>query len=202
MKKYIIFAVALLMMSACDKVDLKETIYQDDSDYPGLAVYSELGYNTFGAYLNNQVFSIPRYGSNRPFYLVADREGLSLNLYGEYAGHELNMTFNIPLDSTFILNDYHDLLALDGQRFNIDTTSTNCTLLMDGYYTPTIESIYSGWIRFEKIQQVIVDKEDEEVIVAGKFQFRAFTPDGTRLDVVGGRFDLGVDETNFVNFRQ
>ena len=73
---------------------------------------------------------------------------------------------------------------------------------MEGPYAPNIESIYSGYIRFEKVQQVIVDKTDAEVVVSGKFQFRAFTSDGTRIDVTGGRFDLGVDNANFVNFRR
>lgn len=202
MKKYILFAAALLIMCACDKADFKETIYEEDPNYPGLASYSELGYNTFGAYLNNQAFSIPRYGSNRPFYLVADREGLSMTLYGQCGSYELSMTFDIPLESSFVLNDYHDLLSLDKQRFDIGTTDDNCTILIEGNQAPVIDSIYSGWISFEKIHQVIVDKKDEEVIVAGKFQFRAFTPEGTRIDVVGGRFDLGVNETNFVNFRR
>ena len=73
---------------------------------------------------------------------------------------------------------------------------------MEGYNAPDIESIYSGYIKFEKVQQVLVDKTDAEVVVSGKFQVRAFTHDGTRIDVTGGRFDLGVDNANFVNFRQ
>ena len=200
MKKYIIIAMALLAMTACSKSDFKETQYIDDPDFSGLPIYSEMGYNTFGAYINEQVFYFNR--SNRPFYLVADRENLTMTLYGWHNGNNLNMVFTLPIDSTYHLEDYHSLLALDGKNFTIDLVPTSCNVRMEGPYAPNIESIYSGYIRFEKVQQVIVDKTDAEVVVSGKFQFRAFTPDGTRIDVTGGRFDLGVDNANFVNFRR
>ena len=201
MKKLIIIAVALIAMTACSKSDLKQIQYIEDPDYPGLPAYSEMGYNTFGAYINEQVFTVSYYGSNRPFYLVADRECLTMTLYGWRDGTDLNMIFTLPIDSTYHLEDYHSLLALDGKTFTIDTTPTSCNVTMEGYYAPNIESIYSGYIKFEKVQQVLVDKTDAEVVVSGKFQFRAFTPNGTRIDVTGGRFDLGVDHSNFVNFR-
>ena len=112
------------------------------------------------------------------------------------------MIFTLPIDTTYHLEDYHSLLALDGKTFTIDTTSTSCNVKFEGYYAPEIESIYSGYIKFEKVQQVLVDKTDAEVVVSGTFQFRAFTYLGTRIDVTGGRFDLGVDNANFVNFRR
>ena len=200
MKKLIIIAAALLAMTACSKSDFKETQYISDPDFPGLPIYSEMGYNTFGAYIDEQVFYSNR--SNRPFYLVADRENLTMTLYGWHNGNNLNMVFTFPIDSTYHLEDYHSLLALDGKNFTIDMVPTSCNVKIEGPYAPNIESIYSGYIRFEKVQQVIVDKTDAEVVISGKFQFRAFTSDGTRIDVTGGRFDLGVDNANFVNFRR
>ena len=200
MKKYIIIAMALIAMTACSKSDFKEIQYISDPDFPGLPIYSEMGYNTFGAYINEKVFYSN--WSERPFYLVADRESLTMTLYGWNDNNNLNMVFTLPIDSSYHLEDYHSLLALDGKKFEIDTTPTSCNVKFEGYYSPEIESIYSGYIKFEKVQQVIVDKTDAEVVVSGKFQFRAFTPDGTRIDVTGGRFDLGVDNANFVNFRR
>ncbi|MBQ8957690.1 MAG: hypothetical protein IJ057_04230 [Bacteroidales bacterium] len=202
MKKHLILAAALLIMAACSKSDLKETQYIEDPDYPGLPIYSDMGYNTYGAYMNDQVYQTStNYGSNRKFYLVADREGLSMTFYGWLDGHNLSMVFDLPIDTTFAMDDYHDLLKLDGMSFAIDTTGTTCRVKMEGTNAPEIASIYSGKITFDHVRQVVVDKEDKEIIVSGKFQFRAFTTDGARLDVTGGRFDLGVDNTNFVNFR-
>lgn len=201
MKKLIIIAAALLAMTACSKSDFKETQYISDPDFPGLPIYSEMGYNTFGAYIDEDVFSVSSYGSTRPFYLVADRECLTMTLYGSCEGTSLNMVFTLPIDTTYHLEDYHSLLALDGKSFTIDTTSTSCNVMLEGLYAPYIESIYSGHISFDKVQQVVVDKTDTEVVVSGKFQFRAITPLGTHVDVTGGRFDLGVDNANFVNFR-
>lgn len=201
MKKHIIILLAALFaITSCDKSDLKEIQYIDDPDYPGLPIYSDLGYNTFGAYFNQKVFTI--HSSNRPFYMVADHDGLSMTLYGQLDSSPLTLTFNVPLDTTFILEDYHDLLALDGSSFAIDTLPTACTIMLEGSYAPTFVSIYSGKITFDDIRQVVVDKDDAEVIVAGKFQFRAIKENGTYLDVVGGRFDLGIDDSNFVNFRR
>ena len=200
MKKYIIILLAVLATTACSKSDFKETQYIPDPDYPGLPVYSAMGYNTFGAYINQNVFYCNQNG--RPFYLVADRDNLTMTLYGWHNGNNLNMVFTFPIDSTYHLEDYHSLLALDGKNFTIDMVPTSCNVRMEGPYAPNIESIYSGYIKFEKVQQVIVDKTDAEVVVSGKFQFRAFTSDGTRIDVTGGRFDLGVDNAKFVNFRK
>ena len=201
MKKYIFILSMMLAVTACSKSDFKETQYIDDPNYPGLPIYSEMGYNTFGAYIDEQTFTVS-YGSDRPFYLVADRESLTLTLYGWRNYKDLNLVFTLPIDSTYHLEDYHSLLALDGKSFTIDTTPTSCNVRFEGYYAPEIESIYSGYIKFEKAQQVIVDKTDAEVVASGKFQFRALTHDGTRIDVTGGRFDLGVDNANFVNFRR
>jgi len=200
MKKYLIIAVALIVMNACSKSDFKETQYIADPDFPGLPIYSEMGYNTFGAYINQNVFYCNQ--NDRPFYLVADRDNLTMTLYGWCNNDNFNMVFTLPIDTTYHLEDYHSLLALDGKSFTIDTVPTSCIVKMEGRYAPEIESIYSGYIKFEKVQQVLVDKADAEVVVSGKFQFRAFTPDGTRIDVTGGRFDLGVDNANFVNFRR
>ena len=201
MKKYIFILSVMLAATACSKSDFKQTQYIDDPDYPGLPIYSEMGYNTFGAYINEQVFNVS-YEHGRPFYLVADREKLTMTFYGQDYRNNLNMIFTLPIDSTYHLEDYHSLLTLDGKTFTIDTIPTSCNIKMEGSYAPNIESIYSGYIKFEKVQQVIVDKQDAEVVVSGKFQFRAFTHDGTRIDVTGGRFDLGVDNANFVNFRR
>lgn len=202
MKRYIIILAAVLAMTACSKSDFKQTQYIDDPNYPGLPIYSEMGYNTFGAYIDEKVFSVSSYGSYRPFYLVADRECLTMTLCGNYEGTDLNMVFTLPIDTTYHLEDYHSLLALDGKTFTIDTIPTSCIVTMEGLYAPLIASIYSGYIKFEKVQQLFVDKTDTEVIVSGKFQFRAFTPLGLRFDVTGGRFDFGVDNANFVNFRR
>ena len=187
-------------MTACSKSDFKQIQYIEDPDYPGLPVYSEMGYNTYGAYINNKVFN-PAW-TDRPFYLIADRENMTMTLNGSVEHNGFNIIFTLPIDTTYHLEDYHSLLALNGKSFTIDTTPTSCNVKMEGYNAPDIESIYSGYIKFEKVQQVLVDKTDAEVVVSGKFQFRAFTHDGTRIDVTGGRFDLGVDNANFVNFRQ
>lgn len=203
MKKHLIIAATLLVMTACSKSDLKETQYIEDPDYPGLPIYSDMGYNTYGAYINEQVYQVSTsYGSNRKFYLVADREGLSMTYYGWCNGRDLSMVFTLPIDTTYALGDYHDLRYLDGMSFAIDTTDTSCRIKMEGQYAPELASIYSGRISFDHVRQVVVDKEDKELIVSGKFQFRALTPEGERIDVTGGRFDLGVDNTNFVNFRR
>lgn len=192
----------LAILASCDVTNLKETEYIDDTNYPGLPIYSDMGYNTFGTYINNETFHISTKNSDRPFYLVADHEGLILSLYGYYQNQPLTMTFSIPLDPDFRMEDYHDLIQLHGETYVIDTMTTTCRVELQGENAPSFVSIYSGRFSFDNIRQVVVDKEDAEVIVAGKFQFRAVKPEGSYLDVVGGRFDLGVDHSNFVNFRR
>ena len=201
MKRYILILIAALALTACSKSDFKDIQYIEDPDYPGLPIYSEMGYNTFGAYINQKAFTYTS-SANRPFYLVTDREKLVMTLYGWYNYNDnFNIEFTLPIDSTYHLTDFHSLDILDGKTFEIDTTSTSCNVKFTGSHAPVIESIYSGHITFEKVQPVIVDKTEMELVVAGKFQFRAFTHEGTRIDVSGGRFDLGLDNSNFVNYR-
>lgn len=127
MKKYIIIAAALIAMTACSKSDFKETQYISDPDYPGLPIYSEMGYNSFGAYINEQTFTVS-YEYNRPFYLVADRDNLTLTLYGWSNYKNLNLVFTLPVDTSYHLEDYHSLIELDRKLFTIDTTSTSCNV--------------------------------------------------------------------------
>ena len=203
-KQLLIFAIALTLLNACTKSVLKETIFEEDPDYPGLPVHSNMGYNTFGAYFNDKVFSIETYGSDRPFYIVADREGLDISLSGNLQGQggHVNLTFNLPVDENCTIGTYHDLSFLDSLTFSIDTIPFTCQIEITGDTATEIQSVYGGHVSFDAVKQVIVDKENAELVLSGKFQFRVFTTNGTRLDVTGGRFDLGVDATNFVNFRQ
>ena len=58
--KLVYVAILFLIITAsCEKLEdfsLSGTIFIEDPYYPGLPIYSEWGYNTFGAYIDRKPF--------------------------------------------------------------------------------------------------------------------------------------------------
>ena len=59
----VIMIAVSAMVASCSSADfeLSKTVFVEDVDYPGLPIYSEWGYNTFGAYIDRSVFTSNSY---------------------------------------------------------------------------------------------------------------------------------------------
>ena len=86
-----------------DDADLHRTIFIRDKNYPDLPQYSEWGYNTFGAYINDEVFVSGDYYWD-PASVSPAETSMILSFHGEKRSKEKDttdmiMNFSIPRNS-------------------------------------------------------------------------------------------------------
>jgi hypothetical protein len=193
MNKSIYFLLVLLAVISCrTETELKKTVFIEDKDNPGLPVYSEWGYNTFGAYYDRAPFISKQFIPSKVimsddttrFQLIGSREG------GTY-------TFNENTIISFALPDikpaaYQDLVALDKKRIDLKATKVSVLLDYDNYPLEVIE----GFLEFSRAQTLVVDKKYYEVILSGYFEIKAIIH-GQPVTISNGRFDVGVGDDNF-----
>ena len=99
---------------------------------------------------------------------------------------------------------YEDLLSLDYLSFDLSDT-TSCKVTMEkneeegeGGEGLSVEKA-SGFITFNKVQRLLVDKEMVEIIMAGEFELQLIMNDKPSK-FTDGRFDIGVGNYNFFRF--
>ena len=206
MKKHIILftALSLLVLLGCEKaeIDLRDSVMIYDDDCPGLPIYSEYGYNTFGAYFDRGEF-ISNW-SDVPGKILVQDGNTSFILTGYLRNPERK---KISVSFTFLnmeFDKYEDLLSLDNLSFDLsDTTSCRVTVEKNEEEGEGGEDLYvekaSRFITFKKAQRLIVDKEMVEIILAGEFELQVIMNDKPSK-FTDGRFDIGVGKYNFFRF--
>lgn len=216
---FMLIIVILAAATACDtKFDyhLSRSIFIPDQDNPGLPIYSEKGYNSFGVYWGLKPFTsqsneessqvivrgdschINFYGlADSSTRMVATRTSDSdihqagLFYYGEtgYAAHTL--TFTIP---DFKPNAFGDLLSLNNKKYNLK--EDKCVVsLMAGSDSLHVE-ILEGEFYIKKAQNLYVDNVLTRVVLSGTFSFKALLND-MPTSFLNGRFDMGYGDENF-----
>ena len=196
----ILFLSVLLLCASCSKEnELKDSVMIYDEEYPELPVYSEWGYNTFGAYYDRQVF-ISNYETvpakvivtNNEMSFLLDGQNGSYYDYNDYA--EMSLTFKIP---GFTPEKYSDLLVLNDTIFDLTNPAYELIVSIDTMtYTA---DILSGEFNFKRAQNLLVDTKQTEVILSGYFEFKALVG-GKPVTVSNGRFDVGICTDNFYNY--
>jgi len=192
----VIFILIICIAYGCKKNDFKTYVWIYDSDYPELPVYSEMGYNTFGAYYDKLVFI-----SNEelaPAKVIATNNFTSFELFGHYGAiynygdyNTMAMKFRIPVNQP---KEYSDLISLNGAVIDLKDTLSQVTIIKDT--SEYIADILSGELTFKKAQFLIVDKKPIEVILSGYLNFNALINNDS-ISVREGRFDVGVGPENF-----
>ena len=198
MKRHIIlFSIGIsLLFGACTSdYELDRPVFIDDEIYPGLPAYTEWGYNSFGVYIDRRPFTSSNW--DLPVKVIAKDRTLQFQLRGNMSYYSMNsyswnaLTFFIKGLS---MEDYKDLLYLHEQTF--DLTSDNCqvTLERDGmtYELP----ILSGALNFKRAQHLYIDKQSQQVILSGTFNFKTIIEEEP-ITASEGRFDLGIGDDNF-----
>ena len=188
----------LLLLSACSQSDLERSIFLPDPEHPELPGYSEWGYNTFGAFFDQQPFISNN--AERPIEVVEEDGNVSFRFTGQrgvsrYASDE---AFSIQ----FVLTGphverYDDLVALHNSSWDLASEATE-VIVGEGSSRDTLE-VLSGMLSFRRAQYLLVDQEPEQVILSGVFEFRAVN-DGVSVTVSNGRFDVGIADHNFFTY--
>jgi hypothetical protein len=184
-----------LLSTSCKKDEefmLTESIFIDDPYYPGLPIYSEWGYNTFGAYIDRTPFVST--SSELPVKIYVNSDTLHFILRGKMNGQVAVLTFSIK---GYAPTDYFGLTALDSTVINLKDPGRSATLKTGNITTQL--NIIEGEIFFKRVQRLYLDEEPTRTIMSGYFQLKTFL-DGEPTAISNGRFDLGVGYGNFFNF--
>lgn len=200
MKKQIfIFSIAILIFWGCSKEnELKKSVFIYDTEFTDLPAYSEWGYNTFGAYYDRLAFV-----SNNaivPAKVIVSEGSMSFVLGGQlqagnqYYGsdsQEMSITFIMP---GFTPQQYNELIVLNDTTLDLKNPEYQVHVSVDTMnYTA---SMISGELNFKRAQNLLVDKNQIEVILSGYFEFKAII-NGKPITVSDGRFDVGISPDNF-----
>jgi hypothetical protein len=171
--------------------DLHRSIFVHDKQYPDLPQYSEWGYNTFGAYINDEVFVSSDYYWDPASILPGDT-AMILSLHGEKRSKDKDTT---EMVLSFIISrnsprDSQYLLSLNDLVIDLKTSSSQVLVMSDSTMYPVI--INSGELHFIRVQNLIVDNNPLETILSGTFEFQGMM-NGNPVSVTLGRFDVGVN---------
>ena len=196
MKKYIIFPIFILLTSSlfvsCSDGDfyLQQSIFIEDPLNPGLPIYSEWGYNTFGVLVNRQPFTSTH--NQMPAQIVVYPDTLNLIFTGVRGRTTAVLTFSFI---GYAPRTYNELIMLDGKTIDLtDRTKSLVTFSSGG--PPTELFPFNGEFTFNRVQNLYVDNELDKAIISGRFRFQTrYRHEYITFD--RGRFDFAMGFDNF-----
>ncbi len=195
MKNILYLSLILIVLSACKKQDeyiLSQSVFIEDPYNPGLPIYSEWGYNTFGAYYDRAPFR-----SNNdivPAKVFVNNDTLHFLLQGSYQYGNMSLKFSFKGYSP--QNEY-ELTMLNNVVINLKDTSSKVSMRIGGAIY--ILNIIEGELHFRKAQKLFVDNELYKTILCGTFRLKTFV-NNEPVSIYNGRFDVGIGYENFFNY--
>ncbi|RNC65199.1 hypothetical protein [Proteiniphilum sp. X52] len=197
--KYIRFFSLILLAVAggCSRgfdYRISNSVFIEDTDNPGLPVYSEKGYNSFGVYWGLSLWTTQL--PHDPSKVVIDNDSCHIHLSGSVGSnlHTLVISFPEYTPATFA-----ELLSLNGKDFDLPGQECAISLLYGN--RPMNLKILSGSFTVKRAQKMFIDKELESVVLSGTFSFKA-TIDGVAETFSNGRFDMRFGNENFYYLRK
>lgn len=200
MKTYIvtviIFCSSVVLLGGCssemDSYTLQKSIFIEDVENPGLPVYSEWGYNTFGTYIDRVPFTSAN--DVLPVKIVVNSDTLNILLKGTINENLTSLKFSFI---GYPLADYPDLKSLNDSV--LDMKGNKCIVVLTRYGVPEKLKIIEGKLHIKRVQDLYVDREYTKSIISGTFNFKTFFS-GEPVAISNGRFDFGIGYDNFYNF--
>lgn len=189
----IIFCVIILAFAGCSKSDeirdsyFKQSTFIEDPGNPGLPIYSELGYNTFGAYFDREKFISN--DNDVPLKVIVTNDTTTLIFKGTKNSSDMTLKIGIPDN---LPDTYDDLLVYNDTI--IDLTACKITTIINGQTSS--QQVIDGKFEIRKAQKLFVDDSQIEVVLAGVFEFQVLINDEP-IAISNGRFDIGVGYSNF-----
>jgi len=183
--------ISCLLITSCSSSDfeLSKSVFIEDYDFPGLPVYSEWGYNTFGMYIDRRSFI--SYGDVYPAKIIVNPDTFNLTFNGLYNNIPASLRISIK---GYVPTDYPELVELNDSTLDLKASNCIVTLKQGGYTTKM--NIIQGNIKFKRVQNLYVDKEFAKTILSGTIEFKTFL-NNEPVAITNGRFDLGIGYENF-----
>lgn len=195
--KILILTISLfLVVTACEKMDdfyLSGSVFIEDPYYPGLPIYSEWGYNTFGAYIDREPFVSTR--DVMPMKVIVNSNTIHMIFKGRLGASNADLTISF---TGFSPATSYDLTSLDATIIDLKESGRSVTLKLD-HEAPIALEIIEGELEINRVQRLYVDEELSRTIMSGYFQFKTFL-DNEPVAISQGRFDLGIGYENFYNY--
>jgi len=202
MIKYLSFLIAIVFLyCGCKKeTELKKTVFVSDPENSNLPLYSEWGYNTFGAYYDraafvsndNEVAAKVMVTQNKTSFVLTGQKGSGSYYYN--ASNKMSITFRL---SGFLPEDYRHLVTLNDTTLDLKNPGYSVVITED-----TIDyqaAILNGTLQIKRAQNLFVDTKQVEVILSGYFEFQALLKNKP-VTISDGRFDVGIGSDNFYRY--
>ena len=194
--KIIYPAILLLLITpSCEKMEdisLSGTVFIEDPYAPGLPIYSEWGYNTFGAYIDRKPFIST--SDDLPVKVIVNADTVNFIFRGMMGSEKVDLKFSIK---GFSPQTYYDLTDLDNETFNLKDSGRAVTLKIGNETTKL--NLIEGELIIKRSQRLYVDEELSRTIMSGYFSIKTFLNDEP-ISISLGRFDLGIGYENFYNY--
>ncbi|WP_320053230.1 hypothetical protein [uncultured Acetobacteroides sp.] len=200
MKKLLYLLALAVALGACHREsDLKKSIFIPDADDSRLPAYSEWGYNTFGAHIddNASIYNddVLIYNDDfTPLTIAANGSYTEFkfngSMYDDYRHNEDPVTL-IFRSTSIRPTTAEELIKQNGQIYQLNTSDFEVYLNSGGI--PTKLTSVRGTLTFQRIQRVLVDKKYTEMILSGYFDLSG-SANGNTISITDGRFDIGVKD--------
>lgn len=189
----VIFTLILVVTAGCSRTfeyRISDYVFIEDAENPGLPIYSEKGYNSFGVYWGLTPW---RTGSEHdPSKIVVKDDSCHIHLSGSIDGE---MPYTLVLSfPDYIPDSFTDLLSLNGKSFDLPATECVVSLLLGNSRRDL--KIVEGEFKIKRAQNLYIDKELQGTVLSGVFSFKA-TVDDEPTTFSNGRFDMRFGEDNF-----
>lgn len=185
----ILLAVTITSCKKMDDYSLSGTIFIEDPYYPGLPIYSEWGYNTFGAYIDRKPFIST--DNDLPAKIMVNTDTLHLLLRGLMGTQNADLTFSIK---GYSIATYFDLIELNNTTINLKDSGRSVSLKIGN--ETKILNLIEGELKVDRVQRLYVDEEPTRTIISGHFNLKTFL-NNEPVAISYGRFDLGIGYENF-----
>lgn len=199
MKKYILIIsmLGLMFMSCKKETTLGGSYIIPDPANPSLPIYSESGYNAFGAMFDDNSMTKSQYQYNSGFvYITTDTMSVFKMNFVLYPYGTVAIDFKLK---DMFPSNYAELLALDGKTYNFKEPNSSFALYRDG--TPVDYQLIDGEIEFHKAQPLRIDEIVSGTVLSGYFSMK-FIVDNQPHSIYDGRFDVSVQDHNFYDLRE
>jgi len=194
MKIKYLFLILIIIISCKKDKNLRDSIFIEDVESPGLPIYSEWGYNTFGAYYDREVFISN--DKKVPLKIIVTNDTMTFNFFGQLGNTSYNnMTMKFYF-TNFLPVYYEDLLQLNDTIIYLNNTNK---ISINIYGSNVNVTLLNGYFKVDKAQLLFVDTKETEVILSGHFEFQALI-NNEPIAISDGRFDIGVNQSNFFSY--
>lgn len=193
----LVIVFAAVAFGGCSKYfdyHISKSVFIEDEKSPGLPIYSERGYNSFGVYWNLAPFTSTE---NEQAKILVQNDSCHIIFFGtkrQSASSELKISFPGYTPETFL-----ELLSLKGKK--IDLTDEECSIFLPGYQSSGKINVIEGEVHIKQAQQLFVDKQLLRVVLSGTFTCKG-TRDKQPITLADSRFDMGFGEDNFFYLQQ